>query len=122
MGFRASTNGKQVVLYYDPYTTRGEQTLVFAEEEGIHVTEINLNKNPLDRAEIVELSNALKISIDEMINKEHPEYQEEFIEHSYTPEDWLRVMEENPEMISNPIAIKGRHAILVSTPEDLLKL
>ena len=122
MGFRTSTNGTQIVLYYDPYSTLGEQTLVFAEEEGIHLTEVNLNKNPLDRMEILELSNALKISIDELINKEHHEYREEFIEHSYTTEDWIRVMEENPEMITNPIAIKGKHAILVNTPEDLLKL
>jgi arsenate reductase-like glutaredoxin family protein len=41
---------------------------------------------------------------------------------TFDEKDWLTVIANNPDLIKAPIAVRGRRAILCSSPTDIYKL
>jgi len=57
-----------------------------------------------------------------LINQEHPSYKSHFDHHSFSSEDWIKMIQHNPEIMKQPIALRGDMTILVETPMDIIKI
>ena len=112
-----ATSERQITLYYSSKSTRAKQTLAYAKAEGLPIFEIDILKVPLTGTQIAELADRLGIEVKDLVNQEHPSYKAHF-----DPHDWIKMIRHNPEIMKQPIAIRGKMTILVETPTDIIKI
>jgi arsenate reductase len=57
-----------------------------------------------------------------LVNQEHPSYSKRFEHHDFSTDDWIKMIRKNPQIMKQPIALKGDIAILIETPTDIINL
>lgn len=119
MGEIARSN-RQITLYYDPNTQRGKETLAYATAEGLVVQGMDLNKTELTGTQIKELASKLGLKVSELVNQEHPNYSNNFEHHELSTEDWIKMIQHNPTIMKQPIALHGEKTKLIETPTQII--
>lgn len=117
-----ATSDRQITLYYSSKSRRAKQTLAYAKAEGLPIQEIDILKTKLTGTQIVELADRLQINVKDLVNQEHPAYKARFEQHEFSTEDWIKMIKHNPEIMKQPIALRGDITILVETPTDIIKI
>lgn len=117
-----ATPNRQIILYYNSNSIRAKQTLVYAKAEGLPIHEIDMLKTKLTGGQIVELADRLKLEVKDLVNQEHPAYTKQFERHDFSTDDWIKMIRKHPEIMKQPIALRGKNTILVETPTDIVKI
>lgn len=117
-----ATSYRQITLFYNSDSVRAKQTLAYAMAEGLPVLEIDILKNKLTGTQIVELAGRLNLAVAELVNQEHPVYSTHFDDHNFSTDDWIKMIQNHPEIMKQPIALRGNTTILVETPTDIIKI
>ena len=117
-----STSDGQITLFYNSRSQRGKQTLVYAKTHGLPLEKVDLLKTPLTGTQITELAKRLDMTIEELVNQQHYKYRKKFTAQSFTSEDWITVIQNHPEIMKQPIALRGNKTILVETPTDIIRI
>lgn len=117
-----ATSNRQITLFYSSKSVRAKQTMAYAKAEGLPILEIDILKTPLTGTQIAELADRLNIKIEDLVNQEHPQYTRQFEQHNYSDRDWIKMIQHNPEIMKQPIALRGDITILVETPTDIIKI
>jgi arsenate reductase len=117
-----ATSKRQITLYYSSKSVRAKQTLAYAKAEGLAIQEINILKTRLTGTQIVELADRLHMEVADLVNQEHPSYKNHFEHHDFSTDDWIKMIRHNPEIMKQPIALRGDVTILVETPTDIIKI
>lgn len=121
MGEIASSE-RQITLYYSSKSKRAKQAMAYAKAEGLPVLEVDIIKTPLTGTQIAELSDRLGMLVKDLVNQDHPAYTSKFGPHDLSSDDWIKMIRHNPEIMKQPIAIRGNVTILIETPTDILRL
>jgi arsenate reductase len=121
MGEIAKSN-RQITLFYSSMSTRAKQTLAYAKAEGLPIQEIDILKTKLTGTQIVELASRLHLEVADLVNQEHPAYTAIFEHHKLSTDDWIKMIQHNPQIMKQPIALRGDTTILVETPADIIKI
>lgn len=117
-----ATSKRQITLYYNPESVIAEKTLAFARAEGVAILDIDIMKTPLTGTQLAELSSRLNMEIKDLVDQEHDSYKSKFEVHDFSTEDWIKMIRSNPEIMKQPIALRGDNTVLVLTPTDILKV
>ena len=117
-----ATSERQITLYYSSKSTRAKQTLAYAKAEGLPILQIDILKVPLTGTQIAELAEKLKIEVKDLVNQDHPSYKLHFDPHEFSSDDWIKMIRHNPEIMKQPIALRGKMSILIETPTDIIKI
>jgi len=62
------------------------------------------------------------MEISDLVNQDHPSYKSRFEHHDFSSNDWIKIIQHNPEIMKQPIALRGNITILVETPTDIIKI
>ena len=93
------------------------------EQSGVEFTKVEYLKNPLNRNEILSLSNKLGMAPSGFVRKNEASYKENnFGEILNDGQAMAEAMEKFPKMMERPIAVKGKKAIIGRPPENVLTL
>lgn len=117
-----ATSDWEVTLFYNPNSLIAKKSLAYAEAEGFPVREVNILKTPFTGTQLEELADRLKLKIEELVNKKHPDFKKQFGDPKLSDRDWIKILKKNPEFLKEPIAIRGDLTVLVKTPSDIIKL
>jgi arsenate reductase len=117
-----ATSERQITLFYSSNSVRAKQALAYAKAEGLAIQAIDILKTPLTGTQIAELAKRLGLEIKDLVNQEHPAYISKFEPHELSSEDWIKMIKKNPNIMKQPIALRGNQTILVETPTDILKI
>ena len=117
-----ATSNRQITLFYSSKSSRAKQTLAYAKSEGLPIQEIDILKTPITGTQIAELAGRLGIEIKDLVNQKHPSYTSKFKHHELSSEDWIKMLKNNPDIMKQPIALRGDQTILVETPSDIIKI
>lgn len=117
-----ATSKRQITLFYNSNSVRAKQTLALAEAEGLPILEVDILKTKLTGTQILELAAKLNLEVKDLVNQNHSSYSEKFEHHDFSEEDWIKMIKNNPEIMKQPIAIRGEITILVDTPTDIIKI
>ncbi|AUC86649.1 hypothetical protein CW731_04745 [Polaribacter sp. ALD11] len=117
-----ATSNRQITLFYSSKSVRAKQTLAYVKAEGLPILEIDILRAKLTGTQIVELADRLHLKVADLINQEHPEYKSHFEHHNFSTNDWVKMIQKNPEIMKQPIALRGDRTILVETPTDIIKI
>ena len=117
-----ATSERQITLFYSSTSKRAKQTLAYAKSEGVSIEEIDILKTKLTGTQIVELASRLGLAVADLVNQEHPAYAKNFEPHTLSTDDWIKLIQHHPEIMKQPIALRGDTTILVETPTDIIKI
>lgn len=117
-----ATSKRQITLFYNPNSIRAKKTIAFAQSYGLPIQEVDLLKTKLTGTQIVELAEKLFLKVSQLVNQEHPTYQSLTEPHEFSTDDWIKTIQHNPQIMKQPIALKGDRSLLIETPTDILKL
>lgn len=117
-----ANSDRQITLFYNSNSIRAKKTLAYAKAEGLPILEIDMLKTKLTGTQIEELADRLHLEIKDLVNQEHPSYKKQFDHHNFSDRDWIKMIRHNPEIMKQPIALRGDITILVETPTDIIKI
>jgi arsenate reductase len=117
-----ATSNREVILFYNPNSIIGKKALAYARAEGLAIRDVDILRTPFTGTQLEEIADRLQLTIGELANKDHPDFKKHFGQPNLSDRDWIKILRKNPELIKEPIAIRGDITILVKTPSDLVKL
>ena len=116
------TNPREILLYYNPDSSSDRKTVAYARSMSPHVRTYSYENANCTSTQWKGIIDKLQIEPKKLFNKAHPEYQSNLKGKEFDTEDWLHVIQNNPNLLRSPIAIKGTRAVMCDTPTDILKL
>ena len=111
----------EILLIYNPNSPTGSQTLGYAKGEGYPLRDVDILKHQFTGTQLEELAERLNVNIDGLVNKDHPDFKN-YKDDDFSDDDWIKILRKNPQLIKEPIAIRGHQAMFVKTPSDLSRL
>ncbi|WP_117880400.1 arsenate reductase family protein [Aureibaculum luteum] len=117
-----ATSNREITLLYSSNSERAKQALAYAKTEGLAIHEVDILKTKLTGLQIIELADRLHLEPADLVNQEHPAYTSHLQHHDLSTDDWIKMIRHNPEIMKQPIALKGDKTVLVETPTDILKI
>lgn len=117
-----ASSTRQITLFYNSDSSRGKKALALAKSSGLPIREIDLLATPLTGLQLLEIAEMLELKVSDLVNREHPAFSTRFGDNDFNEANLLTMIEHNPDILKQPIAIKGDRAILVEAPTDILRL
>ncbi len=109
-------------IYHNPRCSKSRQTLAIIREKGEEVEIVEYLNNPLNKIELKRLLKKLGMKPEHIIRKGEAIYKENYKGKSYTDEDWIEIMANNPIIMERPIVVKGDKAVMGRPPENVIDL
>lgn len=116
------THRREILIYYNPNSSGDRKTVAHAQAAGLHIKSYAFDRAPSTGTSWKQILQALNMDPRELMNKAHPYYQEHIKGRDFDDESWIKVIQNNPDLIKSPIAVRGNLAILCQTPTDIYKL
>ena len=98
-------------VYHNTRCKKSRAGLQFLQDKGMEVAIIEYLKNPLSIVELTQLFSKLNRKPSEMIRKQEAIIKSDFKGKSFTEDEWIRIIAENPKLLNRPIIVKGNKAI-----------
>ena len=117
-----STNDNEIKLYYHSENSLGKQTYGYIQSSDKKILGIDIAQTKVTGTQWADLARHLGLSVDQLINKEHPDFSQNYDENaSMEEEDWLKVLDKMPIVLTYPIAIIGKKYVQLKGPADFVK-
>ncbi|MEJ1222502.1 arsenate reductase family protein [Sediminicola sp. 1XM1-17] len=114
---------QQVTLYYNSESAIGKQTYAYITASSKEIQPIDVTKEKVTGTQWAALADKLNVDIADFIDTDHPKFQEMYGDKDVdlNETDWIKVLQEQPEVISWPIVVNGNQFLLVKNPSDIVK-
>lgn len=109
-------------IYHNPRCSKSRQTLAIIREKGEEVEIVEYLINPPNKIELKEVLKKLGMKPGQIIRKGEAIYKENYKGKSYTDEEWIEIMANNPILMERPIVVKGNKAVMGRPPENVIDL
>ena len=116
------THNREILIYYNPESRSDRLTVAHAQGISQHIKTYAYTQSPSTGTSWQMIIRSLGIHPKKLMNKAHPYYQQYIRGREFDEENWLKVIARNPELIIAPIAVRGRRAVLCTSPTDIYKL
>ena len=100
--------------------SKSRAILEYLDENNVPFEIIEIIESPLTEMELTTVLKKLNTDVQGLIRKNDPLYQEKFAGKTYSNEEWIKILAENPSLIQRPILIKGPVA-MVGRPIENVK-
>jgi arsenate reductase-like glutaredoxin family protein len=118
-----SKDTKQINIYYHPEHTLAKKCVAIAHANKAKVLAIDISKTKVSQTDWSEMARLLNTSVVELVNLNHDHIVSKF---GKTPDvdefSALKLIQNNPEVIKSPIAIRGEKIVIATQARDVLKL
>lgn len=118
-----SENERQLNFYYYPDHKLSKEALAYAESSDAKLNAVNIKKTKVTGTQWVEIAEMLGGKVADLLEKEHPVFQEKFNKNaSIGTEDAIKILQNHPEVLVYPIVTRGKKAVYVKMMSDVLRL
>jgi len=109
-------------IYHNPRCSKSRQTLQIINDNGSSAQIIEYLKHPPTVEELTELIEKLDILPYNLLRRGEKIFKDQYKGKSFSDEEWIGIMCDNPVLIERPIVVKGNKAVLGRPPENVLEL
>ena len=92
--------------------SKSRSILEFLDENNVAFEIIDIIEDPLTEFELKTVLKKLGVNIQEIIRKNELLFKEKFADKSYSENEWIKILTDNPSLIQRPILIKGSVAMV----------
>jgi arsenate reductase len=110
---------KKVQILHNPRCGKSREALKLLQDEGCEIEIIEYLKNIPTKKEIKNILDKLGLLAFDIVRKKEAVFLEKFKGKTFTNDEWIQILIENPILIERPIVIDGYKAI-VGRPPDLV--
>ncbi|TZF86530.1 arsenate reductase (glutaredoxin) (plasmid) [Pedobacter sp. BS3] len=111
-----------IQILHNNRCSKSRCALQYLENEHIAHQVIPYLENPLNKEELRELINKLGITPEALVRKNEAVYKEHYQDKTFSDEEWISILTENPILIERPIVIKGNKAVIGRPLETVVEL
>ncbi len=117
------THKREIQIYYNPESRTHRSTLAHAKSVAKYIKSYAFHQTPSTGTSWQQILKALDLDDPKMLlNKADPYYQNNLRGREFDEESWIKIIQNNSNLIKAPIAMRGNRAIICKTPTDILKL
>jgi arsenate reductase (glutaredoxin) len=109
-------------IFHNSRCGKSRETLKLLQQKTVDIEIVEYLKTPPTEAQLTEIVKKLKIKPEQLIRKGEEVFKEKFTGMSYSDQEWIKIMVENPILIERPIVIKGDKAVIGRPPENVLSI
>ncbi|MDW5287664.1 hypothetical protein [Formosa sp. PL04] len=122
MGVLAEDN-KQMTLVYNSETSVGKQTLAYANASDKKLLAIDISKTKITGTQWAEIASNLGVKIANLVDENHTNFIKNYgdKEVNLNSEDWIKVLQKQPEVLNGCIVINGKESLIITNPSDIVK-
>lgn len=106
-------------VYHNTRCKKSRAGLQYLQDKGLEVEVIEYLKNPLSLIELTQLFAKLNHKPSEMIRKQEAIFKSKFKGKTFTEDEWIRIITENPKLLNRPIILKGNKAVWGDPVENI---
>jgi arsenate reductase (glutaredoxin) len=108
------------VIYYNPKCGTCRTTLEILNAKGIEPRQVLYLKNPPGLKELDKLVHKLRVPTKDIVRTKEPVYLKlKMDQGTWSREDILRAISENPVLLQRPIVVRGHRAVIARPPENV---
>lgn len=113
----------QLTLYFNSKSTMGKQTKAYVTTSSKKINSIDISKEKLTGTQWVELADNLGVELSDLIDMEHPSFTQLYGKQEVQMDghDWIKILQEKPEVVTWPIVVNGNQFLLIKNPSDVVK-
>ena len=109
-------------IYHNTRCKKSRAGLQYLQDKGLEVEIIEYLKNPLSLVELSQLFAKLDRKPSEMIRKQEAIFKSNFKGKTFTEDEWIRIIAENPKLLNRPIIERGNKAVWGDPVENIEEL
>ena len=114
-----------IKIYHNPRCKKSRSGVEYLKQKGLEFKVVEYMKKPFTVADLKEVLAKLNLSPQDIIREQEEIYKKQFKGRSFTNEEWIKILIENPNLIKRPIVEKDYKAVWADPPDkidDLFKL
>ncbi len=109
----------QLSLVYSGQTRVGKHTYSYLQAIDKKIQAVNIDEVKVPGTQWVELAEELNCTVGDLIDKRV--LKEVTDEENFDTDDWIKVLQNNPKLLTQPIAINGEKVAQIDNPTEILK-
>jgi len=108
-----------LVIYHNPRCRKSRAGLEYLKSKDVNFQIIEYINNGLSEDELREI--LLKMNLDpiELVRKQEDIFKKELKGKSFTKDEWIRIICDNPKLLQRPIVVAKHKAVLGDPPENI---
>ncbi len=112
-----------IYLYYHPDHLNSKKCIAIANANKATVQAIDTEKTRVSQTHWSEMADLLNISVTDFVDLEHDLVVSKFGSKPDIDEfSALKIIQNNPEVVKAPVAVRGQQAVFAKNSRDILKL
>ncbi|MDN3667367.1 arsenate reductase family protein [Algibacter miyuki] len=113
----------KITIYYHSENSIGKQTHAYVNASDKKLHAVDISKTKVTGSQWAELATELGKNISDLINKEHPDFIQNYGKDKQIMEqhDWLKILEKMPLLLKHPIIINGNDYIEIKSASEVVK-
>lgn len=117
-----SKHKNMIKLFYSSSSSIGKQTYSYLKSSYKDLLAIDITKTKVTGTQWKELAENLNKNISDFIDKNHPDFTKNYNgDTSLNEDDWIKVLQNKPEVLINPVVILGENYYQIGNPSDITK-
>ena len=113
---------KKVQILHNPRCGKSREALKLLQDERCEIEIIEYLKNIPTKKELKNILDKLGLKAFDIVRKKEAVFLEKFKNKTFTNDEWIQILIENPILIERPIVIDGYKAIVGRPPELVIDL
>ena len=111
-----------ITIYHNNRCGKSRRALCILEEAGVPFKTVEYLKYTPSIEELTALLKKLKLKPHDIIRTNESVYIENFKGKTFTDEQWIKILHENPILIERPIVVNGNKAVVARPPEKVQEI
>jgi len=113
---------KKVQILYNPRCSKCREALTLLQGESCEIEIVEYLKKTITKKELKNILAKLGLKAFDIVRKKEGLYVTKFKNKTFTNDEWIQLLIENPVLIERPIVIDGYKAIIGRPPELVVDL
>ncbi len=113
----------QITLFYSSENSLGKQVDAYVSSSEKKVLSIDVSKTKVTGTQWTEIADGLGVEVSDLVGTDNPDFNDKYGEDSKSLEtnDWLKILEKNPQLLNYPVAINGNNYLKLESAASFKK-
>ncbi len=109
-------------IYHNPRCKNSRNGLQYLKDRSVDFEVINYLEKPFTASELGEVFMKLNIKPEQAVRKQEEVYKRELKGKTFTDEEWIQIIIENPKLLQRPVVVGKYKAVIAQPPEKMEEL
>ena len=109
-------------IYHNPRCRKSRETLQILQDKNVDLEIVEYLKDVPSANDLKKLLQKLNMSAEQILRKGEAIFKENYKGKSFSEEEWIQIMIENPKLIERPIVVRGNKAVIGRPPNNVEEL